>query len=142
MDLTIRKHYIDNLRWIILLILIPYHTSQAWNTWDEPNYIFIEGNRLISSIIVFFSPYFMPLLFVLAGISAKYALQKRTYKEYLGERVNRLLVPFLFGTIVFWQLLFVVKLVSEYLFYVFLQEQNLLQMSLFAIQKQQENKDL
>lgn len=43
----------------------------------------------------------MPLLFVLAGISAKYALQKRTYKEYLGERVNRLLVPFLFGTIVF-----------------------------------------
>lgn len=101
MTLKMRKHYIDNLRWIILLILIPYHTSQAWNTWGEPNYIFIEGNRLISSIIVFFSPYFMPLLFVLAGISTKYALQKRTYKEYLGERVKRLLVPFLVGTIVF-----------------------------------------
>lgn len=101
MTLNMRKQYIDNLRWIILLILIPYHTAQAWNTWNEPNYIFIEGNRLISSIIVFFSPYFMPLLFVLAGISTKYALQKRTYKEYLGERVKRLLVPFLFGTIVF-----------------------------------------
>ncbi len=95
-----RKHYIDNLRWIILLILIPYHTAQAWNTWGEPNYIFFEGNGLISSIIVFFSPYFMPLLFVLAGISSKYALQKRTSKEYLIERVKRLLVPFLFGTIV------------------------------------------
>lgn len=101
MTLNKRKHYIDNLRWIILLILIPYHASQAWNTWGEPNYIFIEGNRLISSIIVFFSPYFMPLLFVLAGISTKYALQKRTYKEYLAERVKRLLVPFLFGTIAF-----------------------------------------
>ena len=67
MTLKMRKHYIDNLRWIILLILIPYHTSQAWNTWGEPNYISIEGNRLISSIIVFFSHYFMPLLFVLAG---------------------------------------------------------------------------
>ena len=100
MTLEMRKHYIDNLRWIILLILIPYHTSQAWNTWGEPNYIFIEGNPLISSIIVFFSPYFMPLLFVLSGMSTVYALQKRTYKEYFCERVKRLLVPFLLGTIV------------------------------------------
>ena len=43
----------------------------------------------------------MPLLFVLAGISTKYALQKRTRKEYLIERVKRLFIPFLFGTIVF-----------------------------------------
>lgn len=99
MTLNMRKHYIDNLRWILLLILVPYHAAMAWNTWDEPNYVFFEGNRLISSIIVFFSPYFMPLLFVLAGISTKYALQKRTKKGYLIERVKKLLVPFLFGTI-------------------------------------------
>lgn len=95
-----RKHYIDNLRWMILLILIPYHTAMAWNVWGEPNYIIFEGNRFISSIVVFFSPYFMPLLFVLAGISTKFALQKRTIKEYLIERVKRLLIPFLFGTTV------------------------------------------
>ncbi len=100
MNLSMRKHYIDNLRWITLLILIPYHTAQAWNVWDEPNYIYYEGNRFISSIIVFFSPFFMPLLFVCAGVSTKYALQKRTNKEYLIERVKRLFVPFLFGTIV------------------------------------------
>ena len=41
----------------------------------------------------------MPLLFVLAGVSTKFALKKRTKKEYLVERVKRLLVPFLFGTI-------------------------------------------
>lgn len=94
-----RKHYIDNLRWITLLILIPYHTAMAWNVWGEPNYIFFEGNRLISSIVVFFSPYFMPLLFVLAGVSTKLALEKRTCREYMAERVKRLLVPFLFGTL-------------------------------------------
>ena len=81
MPLNMRKHYIDNIRWIILLILVPYHTAMAWNTWGEPNYIFIEGNPLISSIIVFFSPYFMPVLFVLSGISTKLALQKRTKKS-------------------------------------------------------------
>ena len=95
-----RKHYIDNLRWITPLILIPYHVAMAWNSWNEPNYIFFEGNRGISSIIVFFSPYFMPLLFVLAGISTKFALQKRTNKEYVMERVKKLLLPLLFGTIV------------------------------------------
>ncbi len=100
MNLSMRKHYIDNLRWITLLILVPYHTAMAWNVWAEPNYIYFEGNRFISSIIVFFSPYFMPLLFVLAGISTKFALQKRTNKEYLIERVKRLFIPFLFGTIV------------------------------------------
>ena len=100
MNLSMRKHYVDNLRWIILLILIPYHAAQAWNTWGEPNYIYFGGNRFISSIIVFFSPYFMPLLFVLAGISTKFALQKRTNKEYLVERVKRLFVPLVFGTIV------------------------------------------
>lgn len=95
-----RKYYIDNLRWLILLMLIPYHIAQAWNTWNEPNYIFFEGNRLISSIIVFFSPYFMPLLFLLAGISTRYALKKRMGREYLAERVKRLVIPLLFGTIV------------------------------------------
>lgn len=100
MNVGMRKRYIDNLRWIILLILIPYHTAMAWNVWTEPNYIYFEGNKLISSIVVFFSPYFMPLLFVLAGISTKFALQKRSNKEYLIERVKRLLIPFLSGTIV------------------------------------------
>lgn len=94
-----RKHYIDNLRWLTLLLLVPYHTAMAWNYWGEPNYIFFEGNRLISSIVVFFSPYFMPLLFVLAGISTRLALQKRTVGQYLAERVKKLLLPFLFGTI-------------------------------------------
>jgi len=96
----VRKHYIDNLRWMILLILIPYHTAMAWNVWDEPNYIFFEGNRIISSIVVFFSPYFMPLLFVLAGIGTKFALEKRTGKEYVIERAKKLLIPAAFGTIV------------------------------------------
>lgn len=101
MELGIRKNYIDNLRWITILILIPYHTAQAWNVWGEPNYIIFEGNRWISSIVVFFSPYFMPLLFVLAGISTKFALQKRTSKEYLNERVKKLFVPLVFGTMTF-----------------------------------------
>jgi len=96
-----RRYYIDNLRWMVIILLIPYHAAQAWNTWGEPNYIFFEGNRLISSIIVFFSPYIMPLLFLLAGMSTKFALDRRTPGQYVTERVKRLLIPLAFGTLVF-----------------------------------------
>lgn len=96
-----RKQFIDNLRWMDVLLLIPYHAAQAFNTWGELNYICFAPKRAISSFTVFFSPFFMPLLFLLAGMSTRYALMKRTYGQYIIERIKRLLVPFVFGTLVF-----------------------------------------
>lgn len=98
-DISMRKYYIDNLRWIIIFLLIPYHAAMAWNVWQEPNYIYFESNKMISSIVVFLSPYFMPLMFLIAGISTKFALQKRTIRQYIQERAKKLLLPFAFGTI-------------------------------------------
>ncbi len=94
-----RKSFIDNLRWMDVFLLIPYHAAQAFNTWGEPNYIVFSPNRPISSFIVFFSPFFMPLLFLLAGMSTRYALQKRSFGQYLSERCKRLLIPFVLGTV-------------------------------------------
>ena len=96
-----RKSFIDNLRWMDVFLLIPYHAAQAFNTWGELNYICFAPNQAISSFVVFFSPFFMPLLFLLAGVSTRYALKKRTYRQYIIERVKRLIVPFVFGTLVF-----------------------------------------
>lgn len=98
-SLSSRKHYIDNLRWILLLVLVPYHTAMAWNAWGEANYIFFEGSKVISSLLVFFSPFFMPMIFLLAGISAFYSLRKRTVKQFLIERVKRLIIPLVAGTV-------------------------------------------
>ncbi|MDE7211673.1 MAG: acyltransferase family protein, partial [Lachnospiraceae bacterium] len=78
-----RKYYMDNLRWIIIFLLIPYHAAMAWNAWGGPNYIYFGSNNVISSIIVFFSPYFMPLMFLLAGMSTRFALQRRTLSQYV-----------------------------------------------------------
>lgn len=39
----------------------------------------------------------MPLMFVLAGISTSFALKKRLAKEYVKERISKLLIPFVFG---------------------------------------------
>ena len=97
-EISMRKCYVDNMRWMIILLLVPYHAAMAWNVWGEANYIYFESNKIISSIVVFSSPYFMPLMFLLAGISTRFALQKRTIGQYVSERAKKLLIPFIFGT--------------------------------------------
>lgn len=96
-----RKHYLDNIRCLIILLLIPYHAAQAFNTWGELNYYFFYPDKVISSFIVFCSPFYMPVMFLLAGMSTKYALEKRTYGQFIIERVKRLIIPFVFGTLIF-----------------------------------------
>ena len=92
-----RKSYIDNLRWAAVLLLIPYHTMMMYNNWGESFYVWVKGLGAPSIIINILWPAYMPLLFVLAGMSTKFALEKRSPKEYLKERFLRLFVPLVFG---------------------------------------------
>ena len=94
-----RKHYVDNLRNLTILLLFPVHTFMIWNDFGSRFYIWQGENRILSTLIVFVNPWFMPLLFVLAGASARYALQKRTTKEFVRQRIHKLLIPFLCGMI-------------------------------------------
>lgn len=95
-----RVSYIDNLRTITVSLLIIYHLAMAYNTWGEANYIFFEGVKPIASIVVFISPWFMPLMFLLAGIGAFYSLKKRNYKAFIKERLIKLGIPLIFGLLV------------------------------------------
>ena len=94
-----RKHYIDNLRNMTILLLFPVHTFMIWNDFGSKFYIWVEENKILSTLIVLVNPWFMPILFVLAGMSARYALEKKKPKEFVKQRVNKLLVPFVVGII-------------------------------------------
>ena len=91
-----RKHYLDNLRAFTILFLFPYHIFVIYS-WGAHWYI--RGENLwiptISNEIANF--WMMPLLFAIAGISSRYALEKRNAGEYAKERVCKLLLPLLFG---------------------------------------------
>ena len=93
-----RQYYVDNLRWIWILLLIPFHAAMAWNTW-EGNYIWFCPNKPLSTFVIMVCPFYMPLLFVLAGMSMRFALQKRSMGAFLGERVRKLLIPLLSGLV-------------------------------------------
>ena len=95
-----RVHYIDNLRWITISLLVIYHACMAYNTWGEKNYIFFKDLKPLAFIVVLISPWFMPLMFLLAGVSASYSLSKRGYGKFIGERFKRLGIPLLIGLII------------------------------------------
>lgn len=92
-----RKHYLDNLRTIMILFLFPVHTFMIWNNYGTKFYIWGEENKLLSSLIVIVNPWFMALLFVIAGMCARYSLEKRSVKEFEKERFSKLLIPFISG---------------------------------------------
>lgn len=94
-----RKHYIDNLRNLTILLLFPVHTFMIWNDFGSRFYIWIRPSRLLSTLIILVNPWFMPILFVLAGMSARYALNQRTGAEFIRQRTAKLLIPFLCGMI-------------------------------------------
>lgn len=79
-----------------ILFLFIYHTLMVYNVFEN---FYIKGDGVPATGAFFTAtwPWLMPLLFLIAGISSAYALEKRTAKEYLSDRTRRLLVPLIFG---------------------------------------------
>ncbi len=95
-----RLHYIDWLRVLAVLLLFPFHTSRVFNA-GQPFYTKATHlSAALNIIIGFIDIWHMPLLFLLAGASTFFALGKRRPRVYVVERVKRLFVPLLFGTLV------------------------------------------
>jgi len=92
-----RKYYIDNVRWLSISLLFPYHVFMIYNNWREPFYIKGVDSLFLSNFIVLVWPWFMPLLFVLSGIGTVYSLEKRSPGGYIKERLLKLLVPLVSG---------------------------------------------
>lgn len=94
-----RRTDLDNLRWMCVLLLFPYHTFTLYNNWGESYYIHLAQSPALSLAVKLCQPWFMPLLFLLSGVSTVYSLRKRTPGQYLGERCRKLLVPLVSGTL-------------------------------------------
>jgi len=96
----VRLHYIDNLRWICILLLFPLHAALVFCPQWYGYYVSSEYSSTVArGLVVSVEPWIMPLLFCIAGLSMKFALQERTSLLYLKERVTKLLVPFLAGLV-------------------------------------------
>jgi hypothetical protein len=97
-----RLHYVDWLRVLVILSLIPYHAALTYLRFGS---VYIKspiiGMKAIPFLIITtpLGDFFMTLLFFLSGIASYYSFQSRQAKKYIKERTTKLLLPFLFGTI-------------------------------------------
>ena len=101
-----RKHWIDNLRWVTVLLVLLYHVVYFYNNKGVFGGIGGFGEypacRQYQDVLMYvLYPWFMPLLFLLAGISARYALERHSAGEWFRARTRKLLVPGTLGLLVF-----------------------------------------
>lgn len=96
--MTKRKYFIDNLRILSILMLFPFHAAMCFLSGGYTCF-YIYGGELpfLKYMDLAVYPWWMSLLFALAGASTFFALKKRTAREYMKERTLRLLVPFVSG---------------------------------------------
>ena len=94
-----RKGYLDILRLFCVILLIPFHTMMMYNTWGEGQYVPGIPLEAAGWFVRLSYPWFMPLMFVIAGMSARYSLQKRAPAKYAAERLMRIGLPLLTGVL-------------------------------------------
>jgi peptidoglycan/LPS O-acetylase OafA/YrhL len=94
-----RDFAIDWLRAFAMGMVFLFHCARYFDNegWHVKN---PQSDVVISFFVLFLSQWIMPLFFILSGISTFYALGLRNTRQFLRSRVNRLLIPFIFGTFV------------------------------------------
>ena len=93
----VRRNELDWLRTFAVLGLIPFHTAVIFTTGSIDYVKNAETSRGMDVFVAFISTWGMPLIFLIAGAGARFALQMRTPPQFLRERFTRLVIPFLVG---------------------------------------------
>jgi peptidoglycan/LPS O-acetylase OafA/YrhL len=94
-----RLRYVDAVRvWAVALVFV-VHVAEVFNPWDEWHITNGQRSRAAGEVALFAAPWVMPIIMLLAGVSAWYSLQRRGNGEYVRERVVRVLFPLIIGTL-------------------------------------------
>ncbi len=88
-----RKYYLDNIRYGIVILVVMYHVIYIFNSVGIGSNISLVGIPLMDTLLYFVYPWFMPCLFLVSGISARFALQRKSGKQFAKERATKLLIP-------------------------------------------------
>ena len=97
-----RYYFIDNLRWVTVVLVLIYHVFYNFNAQGVFGGIGgFREHQWWDTVCTVLYPWFMTLMFILAGASSRYALKHRTVKEFRRERTRKLLVPSTLGLLLF-----------------------------------------
>ena len=96
---AVREYGLDWLRVFAFCLLILYHSGMAFVSWDwhlkNP-----QQSRTLEFFMLVVNRWRLPLLFLISGAGVFFSLRRRSYLEFSGERLKRLLIPLLVGMFV------------------------------------------
>ena len=102
-----RKHYLDNIRWVTVLLVLLYHAVYFFNNKGVfggiGGFVSDPKGQPQDVLMYILYPWFMMLLFLVAGISSRYALERGNFNcsRFIKSRTRKLLVPATIGLVVF-----------------------------------------
>ncbi len=96
-----RRHYLDNIRWVTVLLVVLYHVIFMYNGIGLAvgTLPVSEGSHYRDAVLYLLYPWFMLILFIVAGVSSRLYLEKHTVKEFVRSRTDKLLVPSTLGVL-------------------------------------------
>lgn len=97
-----RKTYVDNIRWMTVILVVIYHVLYMFNGVGIGGAIGpFAPVQVQDAFLYVVYPWFMLLLFVVSGMSARFYLNQHSGREFLKSRTTKLLVPSTIGLFVF-----------------------------------------
>lgn len=99
-----RKYYLDNIKWVTVVIVVIYHVLYMYNAEGIVGVVGKITDLDVQYYDVFqyaVYPWFMLVLFMVSGISSRLYLDRHTDREFIRSRTTKLLVPSTLGILVF-----------------------------------------
>lgn len=101
-NLPPRAHYLDFIRGATVVLVVVYHVFFARNcVLGFGGLLPTNGPGFADALTTFVYPWLMFSLFLVAGVSARLSLHRRSNREFLGERTTKLLIPSTLGVLAF-----------------------------------------
>ncbi|QEY31629.1 acyltransferase [Synechococcus sp. RSCCF101] len=96
-----RCEALDATRFLAVLLLIPFHTAAIFYRGDLGSFYLTapSSSAVLSAFVLLVHQWHMPLFFLLAGAASWHSLQQRTAVSFLRQRLQRLLLPLVVGTL-------------------------------------------
>jgi peptidoglycan/LPS O-acetylase OafA/YrhL len=95
-----RLHYLDWLQVLAILGVFLFHAVHPFDDLADWHIKNTATSALATFFVGFFNLWGMPFFFTMAGATSWFSLRRRTAGRYARERVTRLLIPFIIGSIV------------------------------------------
>ena len=96
-----RKIYLDNVRWMTVVLVVIYHVVFMFNGVSTAGVIgpFRDFQPQDTYQYIVY-PWFMLLLFTVSGMAARFELNGKSGKQFIKDRTRKLLVPSTIGLLI------------------------------------------